>query len=199
MPVLKHVLASWLLTTVFGASPYAVSQDQITTFNLGRVVSEQEIATWDTDVKPSGEGLPAGQGNTAEGARLYAQHCIACHGANGKGGPFNALASRIKGDDFPFARDGNIPKTVGNYWPFATTVFDYIKRAMPMDKPGSLQVDEVYALTAYILWLNEIIDQEAEITQANLATIEMPARARFVPLTDQGIPELDALRQQTAN
>ena len=199
MPVLKHVLSSWLLTTVCVAPLYAVAQEQTTTFNLGRVVSEREVAAWDIDVKPSGEGLPVGHGNAIEGAKVYAQSCLACHGQNGTGGPFNALSGRVKGDDFPFARSGDTPKTVGSYWPFATTLFDYVKRAMPMDKPGSLEDDEVYAVTAYILWLNEIIDEETEITQANLAAIEMPARARFVPMTGQGIPELDALRRQTAN
>ena len=199
MPVLKHLSSSLLLTTVFVAPLYAVAQEQTTTFNLGRVVNEQEIAAWDTDVKPDGEGLPIGHGNAIEGARVYAQNCLACHGQNGTGGPFNALSGRVKGDEFPFARRGDTPKTVGSYWPFATTLFDYVKRAMPMDKPGSLEDDEVYALTAYILWLNEIIDQDTEINQNNLATIEMPARDRFVPVTGQGIPELEELRQQMTN
>jgi len=196
MPALKSALTLCLLPAFLNVASQAVAQDQTATFNLGRVVTSHEIAAWDTDVKPSGEGLPPGQGNTAEGARVYAQNCLACHGQNGTGGPFNALSGRVKGDEFSFARRGDTPKTVGSYWPFATTLFDYVKRAMPMDEPGSLKDDEVYALTAYILWLNEIIDQETEINQYNLATIEMPARDRFVPMTGQGIPELEELRQQ---
>ena len=199
MPALKNALTLCLLPAFLYADSQAVAQDQTATFNLGRAVTSHEIAAWDTDVKPSGEGLPPGQGNTAEGARIYAQSCQACHGPNGQSGPFNALSGRVKGDEFPFALRGDTPKTVGSYWPFATTLFDYVKRAMPMDEPGSLEDDEVYALTAYILWLNEIIDQETEINQNNLAAIEMPARDRFVPMTGQGIPELDALHEQTAN
>lgn len=199
MPALKSALTLCLLPAFLYVDSQAVAQDQTATFNLGRAVTSHEIASWDTDVKPSGEGLPPGQGTPPEGARIYAQSCQACHGHNGEGGPFNVLVGRIEGDDFPFAQNGNVPKTVGSYWPFATTLFDYVKRAMPMDQPGSLKDDEVYALTAYILWLNEIIGQETEINRTNLATIVMPARDRFVPMTGQGIPELNALREQTAN
>jgi mono/diheme cytochrome c family protein len=150
-------------------------------FGIGRPATPAEIAAIDIDVGPDGAGLPPGRGTSADGAPLYAARCASCHGKTGKEGPNDMLVGRLPGDAFPFARDARAPKTIGSYWPYATTVFDYIRRAMPPDKPGSLKDDEVYALTAYLLSLNELIPADAVVDAASLPKVKMPAREHFVP------------------
>ncbi|MFP6655357.1 MAG: cytochrome c, partial [Myxococcota bacterium] len=130
-------------------------------FAIGRTPSQQEIAAWDIDVRPDGVGLPEGSGSVVEGRAIYASQCQHCHGIDGRGGPFEELAGRLPDDAFPFAFDLRVRRTIGNYWPFATTIFDYTRRAMPQDRPGSLDDDEVYALTAYLLYLNDLVDKNA--------------------------------------
>jgi mono/diheme cytochrome c family protein len=151
------------------------------TFGIGRAATPAEIAALDIDVGPDGAGLPPGRGTPADGAPIYAARCAGCHGKTGKEGPNDVLVGRLPGDPFNFARDPRAPKTIGSYWPYATTVFDYIRRAMPPDKPGSLRDDEVYNLTAYLLALNELIPSDAVVDQASLPKVKMPAREHFVP------------------
>ncbi|MBI3494131.1 MAG: cytochrome c [Acidobacteria bacterium] len=155
--------------------------NQPATLGIGRPATPAEIAAWDIDVQPDGTGLPSGGATSADGAPLYAARCAACHGRTGKEGPNDRLVGRLPGDAFPFARDPRIPKTIGDYWPYATTVFDYIRRAMPPDAPGSLKDDEVYGLTAYLLFLNDLIPADAVIDAKSLPKVVMPARDRFVP------------------
>ena len=151
------------------------------TFGIGRSATPAEIAALDIDVGPDGVGLPPGRGTSADGAPIFAARCASCHGKTGKEGPNDVLVGRIPGDAFPFAKDPRAPKTIGSYWPYATTVFDYIRRAMPPDKPGSLRDDEVYGLTAYLLSLNELIPADSVIDAASLPKVKMPAHDRFVP------------------
>jgi len=151
------------------------------TFGIGRPATPAEIAALDIDVGPDGAGLPAGRGTAAEGAPIYAARCASCHGKTGKEGPNDVLVGRLTGDAFPFAKDPRAPKTIGSYWPYATTVFDYIRRAMPPDKPGSLRDDEVYGLVAFLLAANELIPQDAVVDAASLPKVKMPARDHFVP------------------
>ena len=153
------------------------------TFGIGRPATPAEIAALDIDVGPDGVGLPPGHGSAADGAPLYAARCAGCHGKTGKEGPNDVLVGRLPGDAFPFARDPRAPKTIGSYWPYATTVFDYIRRAMPPDQPGSLRDDEVYGLVAYLLTLNELIPADAVIDAASLPKVKMPAHDHFVPDT----------------
>jgi cytochrome c len=169
---------------------YAVEPDPLGKFGLGRSVDAVEIKAWDIDVRPDGKGLPVGSGNVQSGAKIYAKRCAACHGQNGEGGPFDALVGRIPDDAFPFGREPGATKTIGNYWPYATTVFDYINRAMPYDAPGSLQTNEVYALVAYLLYRNQIVSSDTELSEQNFAEIIMPSRSRFVPDNRQGGPEI---------
>ena len=135
---------------------------------------------WDRDVRPDGMGLPPGSGSVASGKSLYAKQCQHCHGAGGQGGPFDQLAGRIPGDAFPFAEVPSAPRTIGSYWPYATTLFDYVRRAMPMERPGSLTDEEVYSLTAYLLFLNDLVSADVVLDAASLAAVRMPARDRFL-------------------
>ena len=153
------------------------------TFGIGRAATPAEIAALDIDVGPDGVGLPPGRGTAADGAPIYAARCAGCHGKTGKEGPNDVLVGRLPGDAFPFAKDARAPKTIGSYWPYATTVFDYIRRAMPPDKPGSLRDEEVYGLVAYLLSLNELVPADAVIDAASLPKVKMPAHDRFVPDT----------------
>jgi cytochrome c len=152
-----------------------------TTFGIGRAATADDIARVDIDVHPDGKGLPPGSATSADGVLIYAAKCSACHGKTGKEGPNDRLVGRVPGDGFPFARDPRIPHTIGSYWPYATTVFDYIRRAMPPDAPGSLKDGEVYALTAYLLFLNDLVPADAVIDAASLPKVKMPSRDRFVP------------------
>ena len=142
---------SFALLLVFAHPFIAAGADQPDSFGLGRPVDAAEIAAWDIDVRPDGRGLPEGRGSVAQGAQTFAQKCAFCHGENGVEGPFDVLVGRISDDAFPFGREPGAVKTIGNYLPYATTVFDYINRAMPFNAPGSLEADEVYALVAYLL------------------------------------------------
>jgi cytochrome c len=162
------------------AKPAAAEPD---TFGIGRPATPAEIAALDIDVGPEGQGLPPGHGTAAEGAPIYAARCAGCHGKSGKEGPNDVLVGRLPDDAFPFARDPRAPKTIGSYWPYATTVFDYIRRAMPPDAPRSLRDDEVYALVAYLLDLNQLIPAGAVIDATSLPQVRMPARDKFVPDT----------------
>ncbi len=159
-------------------------------FQLGRLATPDEIAAWDIDVMPNGEGLPAGQGTALEGRAIYEVRCKSCHGPGGQGGPIDPLVGRIRGDGFPFGVDPSAPKTIGNYWPWATTIFDYTRRAMPLDRPGSLSNDEVYALTAYLLYENGLFRENKVLDGETLVTIVMPARGRFFVDDRRGGPEV---------
>lgn len=149
-------------------------------FGLGHPATAADIAAWDIDVMPDGRGLPEGRGTVAEGRALFASQCMQCHGANGEGGQAEALVGREPRAGFPFGRKPGLKQTVGNYWPYATTLYDYIHRAMPSAVPGSLAPDEVYSLVAYILFLNEIVPEDAVIDRRTLPKVAMPARDRFV-------------------
>ncbi len=143
-------------------------------YGLGSTPTPAQIAGWNIDVSPDGGGLPAGSGSVAQGATLYAEKCVACHGAGGDGGP----GGRLLGGAGTLATVKPV-LTIGSYWPYATTVYDYIHRAMPWDKPGSLQANEVYALTAYLLNRNGIVAADAVLDAASLAKVQMPNRAGF--------------------
>ena len=143
--------------------------------NLGRAVTADEIKAWDISIPPSGAGLPPGSGSVKQGAAVYAAKCEACHGANGAGKPADALV----GGQGTLASDSPV-RTVGSYWPYATTLFDYVRRAMPTNSPKSLNDSEVYAVSAYILQLNGIIAQDAVMNAQTLPQVKMPNRDGFI-------------------
>ena len=150
-------------------------------FNFGRTATIEEIKEWDLDVSPDGTGLPEGTGTVEEGEILYTSKCLFCHGVNGEGGINERLVSRA-GEEFP---DEDVAcgfecRTIGNYWPYATTLYDYILRSMPMNAPGSLTNDEVYSISAYLLYLNRIISEDTQLNAENLKNIVMPARDKFI-------------------
>lgn len=147
---------------------------------LGRRATAADIAALDIDVRPDGRGLPPGSGSVAEGERLFAEACAACHGAEGLGGPEGSLVGRNEGDSFLFGDGVRGARTIGSYWPWATTVFDYVRRAMPWDRPGSLSDAQVYAVTAYLLHRNGLLEADAVLDAQSLPGIVMPARDRYV-------------------
>lgn len=155
------------------------------TYGLGTAATPAEVAALNTDASPSGAGLPAGSGNATDGAALYQAQCSSCHGANGEGAAGNppgpALVGREPREGFGFGNDPKLVRTVGNYWPEATTLFDYIKRTMPLTAPGSLSDNQVYSLTAHLLVANEILPAGATLDSASLMAVKMPAKDRFVP------------------
>jgi len=162
-------------------------------YGLGRAATPAEVAALNIDVGPDGEGLPAGSGTAMLGADIYQKKCAMCHGPKGLGMPpaFPLLISRDpKAEGFRFASDPKLPKSIGNYWPNATTVFDYVRRAMPLLQPGSLTNDEVYALTAYLLAANDVIPMNASLDSASLMQVKMPYRDKFVPDDRRGGKEV---------
>jgi cytochrome c len=148
---------------------------------IGRAATPEEIRAIDIDVMPDGRGLPAGRGSVAEGAATYKSKCASCHGASGEGGTAERLVGRDIGKNFDFAMDARLPKTIGSYWPYATTLYDYTARSMPFTQPGTLTANETYGLVAYLLFLNQILPDDAVMDAQSLPKVKMPARDRFVP------------------
>lgn len=144
---------------------------------LGRVATPEEIAAWDTDIRPDGQGLPVGKGTVSEGEQTYSEQCAICHGDFGEG--VDRWPVLVGGRDT--LRSDNPVKTIGSYWPYLSTVFDYIKRAMPFGNARSLTNDQIYAITAYLLYMNEIVDDESfELSDKNFTTITMPNQENFI-------------------
>jgi cytochrome c5 len=145
-------------------------------YGYGVAATEREIAGWDIDIRPDGQGLPEGAGSVEDGEVLYEMQCAECHGSFGEGvGRFPVLAG---GEGT--LRDSRPLKTIGSYWPYTSTLFDYIRRTMPFAQPESLSNDETYAVTAYVLYLNDLVDDTFVLTQENLANVRLPNEASFV-------------------
>ena len=158
---------------------------------FGQPISEADIAPWNVDIRtPDGMGLPAGRGTVAEGKTLYDAQCAACHGADAKGGP---VYGTMVGGIGSFKTDTRV-LTPGSMYPYAPILFDYIRRAMPMNKPMTLSPNEVYALSAYLLNLNGLIPADAVMDQNSLARVQMPNRNGFI-VDDR--PDAKAVRCMT--
>jgi mono/diheme cytochrome c family protein len=145
-------------------------------YGLGRPASSEEIRKLDAMIPPSGEGLPPGSGTAEQGKVIYAAQCARCHGATGREGPEDVLVGGIGSLSSP-----RPVKTVGSFWSHATTLWDYLNRAMPFDRPGVLPPDDVYAVTAYILQLNGIVSATDVLDANSLPKIRMPNRDGFIP------------------
>jgi len=169
-------------TDVAGNQPSAAhAADAPRRLELGTPATASLLAGIDIDANAAGKGLPAGSGTYTEGVMLYAARCASCHGVNGEGiATFPRLVSPLADSTFRFGNDVKLVKTVGNYWPYATTLYDYIHRAMPYNAPGSLRPNEVYALVAYLLSANRVIPRTAVMDARTLPAVRMPARDRFV-------------------
>ncbi len=166
--------ASLVLTTVLVSAASAFAQSGP---SLGEAVTPEEVAKWDISIAPDGSTLPSGEGSAPRGKEVYRKHCLRCHGESAEGG--DGLADPLVGGIGSLASESPI-KTVGSYWPYATTIFDYVRRAMPYDLPMSLTNDDVYAVTAYVLALNDIIQPTDVLNSITLPKIEMPNRHGFV-------------------
>ncbi len=177
MPMRKSLLplAGMICAGVlFAASPAMAAEGPA----LGQPIAPADLAPWDISVAPDGAGLPPGRGTAAQGEAVYASKCQACHGEKGVGKPNDTLV----GGAGTIASDRPAVKTVGSYWPYATTLFDYVRRAMPWNETKSLSNDELYALSAYILHLNGVIGATDVIDAQSLPKVRMPNRDGFIPL-----------------
>ena len=174
------VVLTVVLTAVVTAVLVPVNVAAQKPLGIGRAATTEEIKRLDIDVMPDGRGLPPGRGSATDGAKIYAEKCASCHGKNGEGASFDRLVATDAGKNFDFATNAKLPRAVGNYWPYATTLYDYTYRAMPFLQPGTLTPDETYSLVAYILALNKIVAEDAVMDAKTLPAVKMPARDRFV-------------------
>ncbi|HEX2056141.1 MAG TPA: cytochrome c [Nitrospiraceae bacterium] len=183
---MRRVFSGLIVATAAVISPaWIASSDQeaVKDFGAGRPATPEEIRAWNIDVSPSGEGLPPGRGTVEQGARIFAVKCAGCHGATGTEGP----KDRLVGGRNTLASREPI-KTIGSYWPYATTLYDYIYRAMPFTAPQSLSPDETYSVVAWLLYQNGIIDEGMVIDARSLPTIAMPNRDGFIPDRRPDVP-----------
>jgi S-disulfanyl-L-cysteine oxidoreductase SoxD len=165
------LFASICLMVIAGCATPTITE----TPNLGRVATPAEVAGWDVSIPPDGTGLPPGRGTSAQGASVFEQKCQNCHGEKGAGQPND----RLVGGRGTLASKTPV-RTIGSYWPYATTVFDYVRRAMPYTQSHSLSDDEVYAVTAYLLYLNGIIAEADVMDAQSLPKVKMPNRDNFI-------------------
>ena len=159
-------------------------KEQPVHFGLGRPARPAEIKAWDIDIMPDGRGLPAGTGRIKNGQLIYQSKCVSCHGNGDK------ASLELPGGPLFLYHPTEKTKTIGTYWPYATTIFDYVRRAMPYNAPGSLSNQEVYDLTAFLLFANKVIPENAVINQQSLPKIEMPAKKRYVTDNRRGGNEI---------
>lgn len=171
MSLLKHFLSVGALVVVVAGIATAQEKPR-----LGRVATPEDIGPWDITVEPTGAGLPRGSGTAKQGAEVYATKCQGCHGEKGAGGSALQLAG-VKGTIG--AKTATV-RTIGTFWPYATTIFDYVYTAMPYTETKSLSHDETYAVTAYLLYLNEIIGENDIINADTLPKVKMPNRDSFI-------------------
>ena len=174
-----------------GSESGSLSRDTLhwpVSFAFGRLATPAEIAMLDIDVRPDGVGLPKGSGTVAIGKLIYASKCALCHGKTGTEGPYNPLVTNAA--DNTTKENQRPEKTIGNYWPYATTLYDYINRAMPYNTPGTLTPDEVYSLTAFLLHANDLIDSSITLDAETLPKVVMPAQKLFVTDDRKGGAEI---------
>lgn len=173
------VPAGLLMAALVLGAGYVQAEQGTGYYGYGQTATPEQIAGWDIDVRPDGLGLPQGSGTAEDGEWVYEEKCASCHGSFGEG--VDGYPSLVGGEG-TLSGDGRPHKTIGSYWNYTSTVFDYINRAMPYTAPRSLEPDEVYSLTAYLLFMNYIIDDETfELNQDTLATVRLPNEPNFIP------------------
>lgn len=171
MPMRELRIAAFAAFAFTSATPTQAQSP----YGIGRAATPAEIAGWNIDVDRDGSNLPPGNGTVSHGRAVFEQQCAACHGAKGEGG----IGDQLVGGQGTLATPKPV-RTVGSYWPYAPTLFDYIRRAMPQNAPQSLSNDDVYAVSAYILNLNGLLPGDATLDARSLSTIKMPNRSMFV-------------------
>ena len=176
----RSVLFTLAVAMLAGSYARVFAQDSP---HLGKAISEADVAAWDISILPDGTGLPAGSGTSEQGSTVFAAKCAVCHGENGKGG---SAAGLVGGQ--PLTAGIETAKTIANFWPYATTIFDFTRRAMPWPRPRTLTNDEVYALTAFILAQNKIIGATEVMNAQTLPKVRMPNRDGFVPRFPERLP-----------
>ena len=164
------------LGALFAVAGAPSAAGQLPTYGVGRAPTAEEVKAWDLTIPPDGQGLPPGSGTALLGKSIYAERCASCHGEKGEDPKY----SRLVGGQGSLVTAQPV-RTIGSLWPYATTLWSYIRRAQPFDEPGSLTPDEVYAVTAYLLHLNGIIGESDVLDAASLPKIRMPNRDGFVP------------------
>jgi cytochrome c len=169
MFMLRCLFAALALSTVQAAAAERQAPQ------LGKAADAATLKAWNTDIFPDGEGLPSGSGTAAAGKQVYARYCLSCHGADGGGDSADELAGARHS-----LTDNPPDKTIGSYWPYAATVFDFTRRAMPLDAPGTLSNDQIYAVTAYLLFLNNLVKENDIIDARTLPEVKMPNRNGFI-------------------
>jgi cytochrome c len=170
---MHRLLAAAALSLAFSAGAASAQNS-----GLGKPITEADIQHWDIAILPDGTNLPPGSGTPAKGAKIFAEKCSACHGDGGKGGVAPFYPSLVGGP--PLTNGIDTMKTIANYYAYATTIFDYTRRAMPYNMPRSLTDDEVYALTAYILAQNKLIGDDEVMDAKTLPQVKMPNRDNFI-------------------
>ena len=175
MSTSKRIPIAFVVTAALAIAACAVPPPAGKPPALGTSVSAEEVARWDISIPPSGAGLPKGSGSARQGLQVYEQKCLACHGAKGVGKPADVLVGGVG------SLASKTPlRTVGSYWPYATTLFDYVRRSMPITNPLSLSDDEVYAVSAYVLYLNGIVSEDDQMNAQSLPLVKMPNRDGFI-------------------
>ena len=174
-PTKNNIYLGMLATLLILNFLKPVFADELQGPHLGQPASKKEIDQWEIGIMPNGEGLPRGTGTAQEGRVVYEKNCVSCHGPEGSGGTADQLAGATMTltSEYP-------EKTIGTYWPYATTLFDMTLRSMPTNAPGTLTNDEVYAVTAYLLYLNKIIGEKDQMNAKTLPQVKMPNRAGFI-------------------
>ena len=171
----NEFMRAWLGCALLLTATVSVGGDSEGRYQIGSPATLAEVAKWNISVYSTGRNLPAGSGTVQAGEKIYANQCLSCHGESGKGGLGDALVGGVGS-----LASAKPLRTIGSFWPYAPTIFDYVRRAMPMYAPQSLTNDEVYAVTGYLLYLNKLIEQDAVIDAQRLANIQMPNRNGFV-------------------
>lgn len=172
---MRSLTTAAAMILAFAIAPSAMAADKPNAPHLGTLMSPNDVASWNLTIFPDGRGLPSGRGTAREGRAIYAEKCSSCHGEKGEG----ATAEELVGEPTPPAPD-NPSRAIGSYWPFATTIFDFVRRSMPPSTPVSLSSDQLYAVTAFLLAANKIIAESDEMNAELLPKVKMPNRDGFI-------------------
>jgi S-disulfanyl-L-cysteine oxidoreductase SoxD len=203
MSTRKHGLGLWAALLMVTSVTISGALAQMPTYGVGRAPTAEELKAWDLTIPPDGQGLPPGQGTAVLGKPVYAERCAACHGENGDDPKYRALVggrgpltSAELSENLDWVLGGKPVLTIGRFWPYATTLWSYINRAQPFDDPGSLTHDQVYAVTAYLLYLNGIIGEADVLDAGTLPSVKMPNRNGFVPDSRPDVGKITAPKKR---